>query len=106
MRHTRAFTLLIARGAADYPRLGLVVAKRKIRRATVRNRVKRIVRESFRRVAANLINADVIVIAKEAAAGLSNAELTALLVQEWGKLRRPEVRDAQPDERARLYPQP
>ena len=44
-----AFLLLAAPGATQSSRLGVVVAKKAIRRAVRRNRIKRLVREQFRR---------------------------------------------------------
>jgi ribonuclease P protein component len=32
----------------DYPRLGISVSRKKVRRATARNRIKRLIREAFR----------------------------------------------------------
>lgn len=32
----------------DYPRLGISVSRKKVRRATARNRIKRMIREAFR----------------------------------------------------------
>ena len=43
-----AFLLLAAPGATQSSRLGVVVAKKAIRRAVRRNRIKRLVREQFR----------------------------------------------------------
>ena len=43
-----AFLLLATPGATQLSRLGIVVAKRNIRRAVGRNRIKRLVREQFR----------------------------------------------------------
>ena len=43
-----AFLLLAAPGTTPVSRLGVVVAKKNIRRAVKRNRIKRLVREHFR----------------------------------------------------------
>ena len=43
-----AFLILAAPGATQSSRLGVVVAKKNIRRAVRRNRIKRLVREQFR----------------------------------------------------------
>ena len=43
-----AFLLLATPGATQSSRLGVVVAKKAIRRAVRRNRIKRLVREQFR----------------------------------------------------------
>ena len=43
-----AFLLLATPGAAPSSRLGVVVARKNIRRAVRRNRIKRLVREQFR----------------------------------------------------------
>ena len=51
-------------------RLGLVVPKRQVRRATMRNRIKRIVREAFRLQAGSLQSADMVVLVYREAAEL------------------------------------
>jgi len=60
----------------DYkgPRLGLVVGK-SLGKATVRNRIKRILRESFRRHKQLLSDLDLVVFVKPSALELSNEEL-------------------------------
>ena len=42
------FTILSRENAIGQPRLGIVVAKRHVKRAVDRNTIKRIIRESFR----------------------------------------------------------
>ena len=44
----RQLTILAAPNDLDYPRLGLAISKKHAKRAVDRNRIKRIVRESFR----------------------------------------------------------
>ncbi len=45
---SETFTMLFRKNECDYPRLGIIVAKRKAKRAVDRNLIKRIIRESFR----------------------------------------------------------
>ena len=66
-------------------RLGVIVAKKNVRRANQRNRVKRVVREYFR------LNplpepTDLIFLARHGVADKSNAELRADLAVIWKKL--------------------
>ena len=49
----------------EHPRLGIIVAKKNIARATQRNRVKRIVREAFRCRRAALGSTDLVVLARK-----------------------------------------
>jgi len=68
--HTRHFGVTLAPGAALSPRLGLVVARR-LGKAVRRNRVKRLLREFFRRHRNQLPPKDLIIMAKKGAAALS-----------------------------------
>ena len=68
-------------------RLGLVVAKKNIRRAHERNRIKRLVRESFRQLPARERAAlDIIVIARHAAEEHDNAAIARALARHWQRL--------------------
>ena len=70
------FSLLARRRGEDRPaRLGLVVGKRHARRAVDRNRIRRILREHFRRT--GLREVDVVVLARPGAAAVDRAELHA-----------------------------
>ncbi len=46
--HFRALTLLVVDNNLGYPRLGIVVPKRRVRFAHQRNRIKRVIRNAFR----------------------------------------------------------
>ena len=69
-------------------RLGIVVAKKKVRRAHERNRVKRLARESFRLHQRQLNDLDIVVMPKVGVDTVSNAELHQQLQFAWQKLQR------------------
>ena len=75
--HTDAFTIVVARAPAK-ARLGLTVSKR-VGNAVVRNRVKRLLREIFRRRAQALPAIDLVIIAKPNAASLAARGLSAVI---------------------------
>jgi ribonuclease P protein component len=81
--HTRHFGLVLAPMAAARPRLGLVVTRR-LGKAVKRNRVKRLLREFFRRHQTELPAADLVIMAKKGAAALGyrqvEEELSRLLL--------------------------
>jgi len=67
-------------------RLGLAISKRVSRRAVERNRIKRLVRESFRRMRMQLPPMDVMVMARQEAVSQSGPDLLAELHELWGRL--------------------
>ena len=70
-------------------RLGIVVAKKKVRRAHERNRVKRLARESFRLHQAQFnADIDIVVMPKVGIDTISNQELHQQLDFAWQKLQR------------------
>ena len=69
-------------------RLGLVVAKKKVRHAHERNRVKRLARESFRLHQQQLEKLDIVVMPKVGIDTIPNAELLQQLQFAWQKLQR------------------
>lgn len=68
-------------------RLGLAVSRKVSKRAVVRNRIKRITRETFRLERDALPAMDVLVIARPSAATVSNQDLHADLAGAWRKLK-------------------
>lgn len=60
VRTTPGLDLLAAPNGLDYARLGLIVPKKIISTAVGRNRVKRLIRESFRLNQAELVGLDVV----------------------------------------------
>ena len=69
-------------------RLGVIVAKKKVRRAHERNRVKRLARESFRLHQQQLDDLDIVVMPKVGIEAVPNAELHQQLQFAWQKLNR------------------
>jgi ribonuclease P protein component len=79
-------TLLARPNCLGYPRLGLAVPKKHLRSAAARNRVKRQVRESFRRHKGELDSLDVVVLARHGIGLAEPVELRAGLDRGWGRL--------------------
>lgn len=87
--HQPCFLLLATLTPSAYEcRLGLVVAKKKVRRAHERNRIKRISRESFRLNRQQLLGLDIVVMPKVGIEQVSNADLQQQLSMAWIKLQR------------------
>ncbi|MCH4248637.1 ribonuclease P protein component [Acinetobacter populi] len=87
--HQPSFLILASLSPdTDSRRIGLVVAKKKVRRAHERNRVKRISRESFRLNQHQLLGLDIVVMPKVGIEQISNAELQQQLNMAWNKLKR------------------
>lgn len=82
------FLLLVRHSGLGHPRLGLVIAKKKVKRAVDRNRIKRVVRDSFRRHQTVLPPLDVIFMARQDLGTIPGATLRAGLEQAWQRLRR------------------
>ncbi|HET7656371.1 MAG TPA: ribonuclease P protein component [Luteimonas sp.] len=83
---TRHFLVRTLPSAAGHPRLGLAVSRKVSKRAVARNRIKRIIRESFRVQRSALPAVDVLVIARSSAAATDNPSLRADLEAAWQKL--------------------
>jgi ribonuclease P protein component len=82
-RASHQHLLILARANhTNLPRLGLVIAKKHVRFAVQRNRIKRLIRESFRHQQESLAGLDVIVLARKGMGELTNADITAQLNQQ------------------------
>ncbi len=67
-------------------RLGLAIAKRHIKKAVARNRIKRLIRESFRHHKAQLAGRDFVVLARGGLDRRDNREIFNSLDQHWQRL--------------------
>lgn len=83
---TNAFTFLAMPNHREQPRLGLTIAKKRVKKAVARNRIKRLIRESFRLHQHQITNIDIIVMAKNGTDQLSNEELLKQLGKLWKKI--------------------
>jgi ribonuclease P protein component len=79
-------TVLARTNGRDYPRLGLAIARRQIRNAADRNRIKRIIRESFRLRQPLLGGIDFVVMARSAAIQADHETLRRSLHKHWENL--------------------
>ena len=87
IRASHKHLLLLARfNRQSQHRLGIVIAKKHVRQAVQRNRIKRIIREFFRCCSPTEKNLDVIVLARPGADRLDNAALSSILRHQWRKL--------------------
>ena len=78
--------LLSSLNGLDTSRVGLIISKKKLKRAVDRNRVKRIARESFRYQQNQLVGLDIIVLSRNDLAALNNTELRNIFDRLWLKL--------------------
>ncbi len=90
----RCFTVLFCDNVLGHARLGLAISRRRVRRATGRNRLKRLVRESFRGASASLPALDVVVIAGPGAGAADNAQIFDSLDRHWQRLRNRGTKDS------------
>ena len=80
--------LILARPSqTPYSRLGLVIAKKHVKRAIDRNRIRRILRESFRTLEPPLKPpADIVVLARKGLGELNKSVLKRLFNKQWRRL--------------------
>lgn len=78
--------LILARpNSVGTPRLGLVISKKNVRLAVDRNRLKRLIRESFRH-RVDLPNVDIVVLARRGLGEAANTVINNELNRLWNKL--------------------
>ncbi|NYT46406.1 MAG: ribonuclease P protein component [Candidatus Methanofishera endochildressiae] len=80
------FTVLAIVNELNHARLGLAIAKKNIKRAVDRNKIKRSARESFRLQQQAMTNIDIVVMARREAATANSKTLQASLDKHWLKL--------------------
>lgn len=79
----RYLTVLARANGGQKPRLGLAISRKQVPDATDRNRIKRLVRESFRLSQHNLGGLDFIVMARHPAVQASREVLRYSLQKHW-----------------------
>lgn len=82
----RCWTILVCRKENSEARVGLAVAKKRAKRAVDRNRLKRIVRETFRRNKEQLAGTDIVVMNRDDTVRASNEELRQSLDRLFAKV--------------------
>jgi ribonuclease P protein component len=80
------FTILARANSGTQARLGLAIARKQIRRAVDRNRLKRLIRETFRRHQVLLQGLDIVVMARRQALQQNNDVLIEALGRLWQSL--------------------
>lgn len=82
------FTLLVRVNEESHARMGLAIAKKAVKRAVDRNRIKRIIRESFRHMQYDLPNIDVVIMCRPSAVPLKKEEIRQQFDKQWSYINR------------------
>ncbi|MDP1931177.1 MAG: ribonuclease P protein component [Gammaproteobacteria bacterium] len=80
------FLVLAVDSDVSFPRIGLVVAKKNVAKAVARNRVKRIIRESFRQNQSLLPALDIVILARSGLGSLENELVHNKIERLWQEL--------------------
>lgn len=83
----RHFLILATPNTLGRARIGLIFSKKNLRLAVQRNRVKRLVRETFRQQP-DLPAMDIVVLGRQGLADLENPAIHRILNELWQRLRR------------------
>ena len=82
------FTVLYIKNNKTEPRLGLIISKKNCKFAYKRNKLKRIIRESFRKNISLLVGHDIVVLNKHTTYNNDTHILTESLMRHWIKISR------------------
>lgn len=81
-----SITILARKNELGHSRLGLAIAKKRVKKAVARNRIKRIARDSFRHHQQHLPSIDIVLMAKSGADLKTNEELHSTMEKLWKKI--------------------
>ena len=93
---TKEFLLLAIPCTSGHSRLGLVVAKKGVKKAVARNRLKRLIREQFRLNKSRLGDVDLVILTRKGADQLTNTDIVRDLEKLFRRLQR--LTETIPDE--------
>ncbi len=79
----RLMTVLAVKNGLDHPRLGTAVSIKAAGNAVRRNRIKRLIRESFRQHQVSLVGLDLVVTVRQGLSALSNPQILDILDTHW-----------------------
>lgn len=86
---TSQILVLASANQLENARIGFVFAKKNMKLAVDRNRVKRIIRESFRHQQMKLPALDFVILGRKGLSELDNTEIRAMIDVLWFRLKRP-----------------
>ncbi len=84
--HGRALTVLFQPTSVGFARLGTAIAKKKTRTGVERNRIKRVIKESFRLHQHRFESVDLIVLARDGVTQFTNVALFKELSEHWNRV--------------------
>ena len=76
-------TILVGKRDSEYPRIGFAIARKQVARAVMRNALKRLFRESFRKNRQRLPARDMVIMVRKQIVALRPAEIRASLQRHW-----------------------
>ena len=85
-QHVTGLNARACRNEQGFPRLGMAIAKKALRRAHDRNRIRRLIRESFRQYQATLPAIDIVLMCRSDVRDMSNNDLFLQLECLWSRL--------------------
>lgn len=88
-RASHQYCLILAKpNQLGVNRLGVVISRKHIRLAVHRNRIKRLIRESFRHLPRNIQGIDAIVLARKGLGELENSAIYKIVNQQWQRIQK------------------
>lgn len=85
-KHGEYFLIVSCANGLNFSRLGIAVSRKVSPRAVTRNRIKRQIREAFRKNQDLISGFDIVVIAKASSSSTDNAVLHKSLIEHWHSL--------------------
>ena len=82
----RYWLILYRPNGLEVGRLGTAVSKKNVNKAVKRNRIKRIIRETFRKNREELAGVDIVVLVRQGICEKSNRELNDAIIKQWQRL--------------------
>ena len=81
-----SITILVGNSVGAGPRLGFAIARKQIQKAVLRNRFKRIFRESFRKNQHRLPARDMVIMVRRSIMSIDSAQLISNLEEHWNSV--------------------